>query len=243
MLVSKGKEVGTLPHLTAGDRIGRDLTVPRSLRKGVQVLPLARILRAVEQNRSTDFRETRTHADKPGIALFPRKRVAEPDHLHAWRWSADDGLGEFAPCSKVRIARCGDALDLAQALIPNRLLFCGDFGDACIDNAGALAGGQDTSSERSVRIKGPGGARESDGQMIPMDHVRAHRVVPASTAEASVIEHVILTSEQLRRAWIADEACLRKQVKLRAEWILHQPVAKRLIGCCSHTLSRLPKGR
>jgi hypothetical protein len=76
-----------------------------------------------------------------------------------------------------------------------------------------------------------------------MDHVRAHRVVPASTAETSVIEHVILTSEELRRAWIADEACLRKQVKLRAEWILHQPVAKRLIGSCSDTLRRLAKGR
>ena len=74
-----------------------------------------------------------------------------------------------------------------------------------------------------------------------MDQVRAHRVVPAPSPEASMIEQVILTSEELRRAWIADEACLREQVILRAEWISHEFVSELLVGLCGSALQRPPK--
>jgi len=67
-------------------------------------------------------------------------------------------------------------------------------------------------------------------------------MVPADTTDVSVIEHVILALEELRGTWIADESCIWKQVKLRAQWIMCQLVTECQTGGRVYALYRPSKG-
>ena len=77
------EEVRTLPHLSAVAGIDGDLAIGLALHEFVQILPVAQIVRAIEQHAAADGALAGANAEIPFVAFLPRAGIAKAGDVHA----------------------------------------------------------------------------------------------------------------------------------------------------------------
>ena len=179
-LVAQGEEVGTLPDVAGGSGLAGQ--------QRAQVLPVAEIGRAVEEDGAADVDDAGGEQHVPRISLAPDKRIAKivrrPRH---GRDLAEDGVaGELLPGEQV-IAAGGQALRLHVVALAAH---------AGVDDCRHAAVVNHAAGKAAALVRSPRRRREGDGQVGPVDEIVTDGVPPVDAAPEGAF-WVVLVKEML----------------------------------------------
>src|SRR5580692_4313111 len=160
--VAEGEEVGTLPHAT---RVQDVDIVLRAGDEGVEVIPMAEVGGAVEENRATLAADAGAEGRVPEFAFAPGSGVAKAGDVEAGGRSGDDGCGLFGEGGEMGTGGEGETLRLAQtvcAVADGRVLF-GSGDDTGIEKRDTVAVRKGRTGPATVSIGTAGRGSEGDG--------------------------------------------------------------------------------
>jgi len=174
--VAQREEVGAFP--------GASGLLHAAGEQGVEVLPVDQVCRAVEKHRPADALHTGGHQQIPAIALSPDEGIAEVIALARLGGNLAEHrvAGVLLPGEQVVPAN-GEALGLGFAALAAHAGVDQRWHAVVVDGAAGPA---------AAFVPAAGGRLEGDGQICPVNQVRADGVAPVHVGMVSPVRVVLV---------------------------------------------------